>query len=93
MSERKTRKKTAAQKRNYAKKSLANNVEKATQKYFKDLNGSKPDDLYDFFMQEVEKPFLDVVMQHTDWNITHASNMLGINRATLRNRLKKYKLD
>ena len=93
MSERKARKKTAAQKRNYAKQSLANNVENATQKYFKDLDGSKPDGLYDFFMQEVEKPFLDVVMQHTDWNITHASNMLSINRATLRNRLKKYKLD
>tara|TARA_B100000586_G_scaffold22665_1_gene14992 strand:+ start:1063 stop:1344 length:282 start_codon:yes stop_codon:yes gene_type:complete len=93
MSERKIRKKTAAQKRNYAQQSLANNVEKATQKYFKDLNGSKPDGLYGFFMQEVEKPFLDVVMQYTDWNITHASNMLGMNRATLRNRLKKYKLD
>ena len=93
MSEKKTIKMTAAQKRNYAKKSLGDNVHKATHKYFKDLNGTKPDGLYDFFMQEVEKPFLDVVMQHTDWNITHASNMLGINRATLRNRLKKYKLD
>ena len=45
------------------------------------------------FLEEVEKPFLDVVMQYTDWNITHASTMLGMNRATLRNRLKKYKLD
>ena len=93
MSKKKTRKKTVTEKRNYAKKSLANNVEKATQQYFKDLNGYKPDGLYDFFHQEVEKPFLDVVMQHTDWNITHASTMLGINRATLRSRLRKYKLD
>jgi Fis family transcriptional regulator len=93
MSKKKTRKKTATEKRNYAKKSLANNVEKATQQYFKDLNGCKPDGLYDFFYQEVEKPFLDVVMQHTDWNITHASTMLGINRATLCSRLRKYNLD
>jgi len=93
MSKKKAKKKTAAEKRNYAKQSLANDAEKSMKRYLKDLNGHTPNQLYDFFLQEVEKPFLDVVMQHTDWNITHASNMLGLNRATLRNRLKKYKLD
>ena len=93
MSKKKARKKTAAVKRSYAQKSQANNVEKSMKRYLNDLNGHSPNQLYDFFIQEVEKPFFDVVMQHTDWNITQASNMLGMNRVTLRNRLKKYKLD
>ena len=93
MSKKKARKKSAAEKRSYAQKSLANNVEKSMKRYLNDLNGHSPNQLYDFFLQEVEKPFFDVVMQHTDWNITQASNMLGMNRVTLRNRLKKYKLD
>ena len=93
MSKKKARKKTAAEKRRYAQKSLANNVEKSMKRYLNDLIGHSPNQLYDFFLQEVEKPFFDVVMQHTDWNITQASNMLGMNRVTLRNRLKKYKLD
>ena len=63
MSKKKARKKTAAEKRSYAQKSLANNVEKRMKRYLNDLNGHSPNQLYDFFLQEVEKPFFDVVMQ------------------------------
>ena len=55
MSKKKEKKKTAAEKRNYAKQSLANDVEKSMKRYLKDLNGHTPNQLYDFFLQEVEK--------------------------------------
>ena len=61
--------------------------------YFDDLDGHEARDLYELFMQQVEKPFFDVVMQHTRGNLTQAAKMLGMNRVTLRNRLKKYGLD
>ena len=74
-------------------KCLADNVECAMKTYFKDLDGHETRDLYSLFMQEVEKPFFKVVMRHTRGNLTHAAQMLGLNRITLRNRLKKYGID
>jgi len=41
-------------------------------------------------LSEVEAPLLDIIMQHTRGNQTRAANMLGINRGTLRKKLKKY---
>jgi Fis family transcriptional regulator len=67
-------------------------TEEALNKYFKDLNGHKPTNLYEFVLSEVEVPLLASVMKHTDGNQTVASDMLGINRATLRKKLKQYSL-
>ncbi|MCT8265622.1 Fis family transcriptional regulator, partial [Proteus terrae] len=39
---------------------------------------------------EVEQPLLDMVMQYTRGNQTRAAQMMGINRGTLRKKLKKY---
>ncbi len=74
-------------------RSLAENVQKAMEAYFEDLDGHQASDLHALFLEEVEKPFFDVVMKYTKGNITHAAKMLGLNRVTLRNRLKKYGLD
>jgi Fis family transcriptional regulator len=62
------------------------------QEYFKDLNGELPRNLHNFFINEVEKPFLEVVMQQVNGNQTQAADMLGINRNTLRKKLKTYEL-
>jgi Fis family transcriptional regulator len=40
----------------------------------------------------VEAPLLEQVMQYTRNNQTKASNMLGLNRGTLRKKLKQYGL-
>ena len=74
-------------------KCLADNVQRAMENYFEDLDGHHASDLHALFLEEVEKPFFDVVMKYTQGNITHAAQMLGLNRVTLRNRLKKYGLD
>jgi len=60
--------------------------------YFEDLNGEQPQNLHNFFINEVEKPFLQVVMQQVKGNQTRAAEMLGINRNTLRKKLKAYNL-
>jgi len=72
---------------------LADCVTYSMQQYFADLNGELPTNLHHFFINEVEKPFLQEVMQQVKGNQTKAANMLGINRNTLRKKLKAYDLD
>lgn len=71
---------------------LADCVTQSMQQYFNDLNGEKPCNLHNFFINEVEKPFLKVVMDHVEGNQTKAAAMLGINRNTLRKKLKNHNL-
>ena len=72
---------------------LSESVREAMQRYFDDLDGHDPGDLYDLVLSQVEKPLFEVVMGATGGNLTRAAQLLGLNRATLRNRLKKYGLD
>jgi len=60
--------------------------------YFKDLNGHNPGDLYGLVLGEVEAPLFETVMEHTQGNQSRAAEILGINRATLRKKLKHYYL-
>lgn len=71
---------------------LAHCVTEAMQQYFNDLNGEQPKNLHNFFINEVEKPFLEVVMHQVEGNQTRAADILGINRNTLRKKLKTYNL-
>jgi Fis family transcriptional regulator len=41
---------------------------------------------------EVERPLFEVVLARTGGNLTQAAKLLGLNRTTLRARLKKYRL-
>jgi len=71
---------------------LKNSTESALEKYFKTLNGTKPDNLYNLVIKEVEAPLMKKIMEYTENNQTQASKILGINRTTLRTKLKAYKL-
>lgn len=64
----------------------------ALHRYFKDLNGQNPGDLYGLVLGEVEAPLFEAVMEHTHGNQSRAAEILGINRATLRKKLKHYYL-
>ncbi|OGT78078.1 MAG: hypothetical protein A3J35_05775 [Gammaproteobacteria bacterium RIFCSPLOWO2_02_FULL_52_10] len=78
---------------NYKADGLSENVRVAMEKYFADLDGHQPSDLYELVLEQIEKPLFEVVMQHTRGNMRRASELLGLNRGTLRNRLIKYGLD
>jgi Fis family transcriptional regulator len=64
----------------------------ALRHYFRDLNGHKASELYGLVMSEVELPLFSAVMEHTQGNQSQAAEILGINRATLRKKLKQYEL-
>jgi Fis family transcriptional regulator, factor for inversion stimulation protein len=73
-------------------KPLRSLTEEALNKYFNDLNGHQPTNLHSMVLGEVEAPLLVSVMEYSDGNQTVASSILGINRATLRKKLKQYSL-
>ncbi len=58
--------------------------------YFEKVDYENISNLYDLVLTEVEAPLLQTVMQHTRSNQSKASAMLGLNRGTLRKKLKKY---
>ena len=66
------------------------NVEKALENYFAHLDGQPITDLYQLVLAEVEAPLLESVMSYTKDNQTKASTILGLNRGTLRKKLKQY---
>jgi Fis family transcriptional regulator len=69
---------------------LRSQAEEALQSYFETLNGHKPAHLYDLVMREVEEPLFKVVMDHVQGNQSRAATILGINRGTLRKKLKEF---
>jgi Fis family transcriptional regulator len=68
-------------------------VHQSLEEYFGALNGHDPSELYDLVVSEVEQPLFEVVMEQTGGNLTRAAQMLGINRGTLRKKLRRYGLD
>lgn len=48
--------------------------------------------LYEAFLAGVEPPFLRRVLDAADWNQSRAAAWLGLNRATLRKKMKQYGL-
>jgi Fis family transcriptional regulator len=73
--------------------SLRSYVEKMLTEYFSTLDNDVPVKLYDFVLQEVEAPLLSYVLRHTQWNQSAAAKILGLNRSTLRKKIKEYALD
>lgn len=72
---------------------LRTQVRSALQHYFLHLEGDMPVNLYKLVIQEVECPLLETVMDQARGNQTKAAEMLGINRSTLRKKLKQYGID
>lgn len=60
--------------------------------YFRDLDGTPPNDMYDMLVRLVEKPLLEVVMAQAQQNQSRAAEWLGLNRNTLRKKLVEHQL-
>ena len=72
--------------------SLSESVEAAVKKYINAMDGQEISDLYELVVSEIEAPLLATVMKRTSQNQSRASTVLGLNRGTLRKKLKKYGL-
>lgn len=71
---------------------IARCVRKNVDDYFNDLDGEKPHAIYDMVINSVERPLIEMVMQRAEGNQTRAAELLGINRNTLRNKMKQYQI-
>jgi len=67
-------------------------IRSSLSQFLNDLDGENPGNIYDLVMQQVEAPLLELIMQHVDGNQSKAAECLGINRGTLRKKLKTYNL-
>jgi Fis family transcriptional regulator len=68
-------------------------VREALDAYLDSLGDHDAKDLYRLVMHEVEAPMLEAVLAHTRGNQSRAAQMLGINRGTLRKKLRLYGLE
>lgn len=71
-------------------KRLRDSVADAMQQYFEQLDGQPATEVYQMVLTEIEAPLLEAVMRYTRDNQTKASELLGLNRGTLRKKLKQY---
>ena len=73
-------------------KLLRKSVGSALQEYLDNLDGVDPSNLYEMVITEIEKPLLETVMKHCENNQSKAASCLGINRGTLRKKLREYQI-
>jgi Fis family transcriptional regulator, factor for inversion stimulation protein len=71
---------------------LRNSVKLAVTDYFEHADPELVTDFYNLLLAEVEAPMLEVVMNKVRHNQSKAAALLGLNRGTLRKKLKQYKL-
>jgi Fis family transcriptional regulator, factor for inversion stimulation protein len=72
--------------------SLASSVEEAVKGYLNTMADEQVTELYDLVLSEVEVPLIECVLQFTNNNQSQTANILGLNRGTLRKKLRKYGL-
>jgi len=72
---------------------LSGTIKTMLEDYFNDLDGHPPADLYQMVLQEMEQPLLETVLHYTRGNQSKAAVLLGLNRGTLRKKLKQYDIN
>ena len=74
-------------------KGLAQSVENQLAEYFAAHDGSLPaTGLYDRVLKEIEKPLITLTLQETRGNQIKAAQVLGLNRNTLRKKIKELEI-
>jgi Fis family transcriptional regulator, factor for inversion stimulation protein len=67
-------------------------VKHSIRRYLYELDGTSPHDMYDLVLKQIERPLLEAVLEHTRGNQSKAAEYLGLNRGTLRKKLRLYNL-
>lgn len=71
---------------------LGQAVEIAVREFMETLDGEGTTDFYTLVLTEVEEPLLRVVLEYCGGNQSRASDLLGLNRGTLRKKLRQHNL-
>jgi Fis family transcriptional regulator, factor for inversion stimulation protein len=72
------------------RQTLRSCVSSVLNEYFEQVDPEMINGLYDMVLSEVEAPLLEAVMQKARSNQSRAAQMLGLNRGTLRKKLRQY---
>jgi Fis family transcriptional regulator len=65
-------------------------VKDTLRNYFANIGSEQPVDFYSILLEEIERPLLETLINHTHYNQVKMANILGISRGTLRKKLKQY---
>ena len=68
-------------------------VKSSIQRYLLELEDTEPSEMYAMVLSQIEQPLLESVLEHTGGNQSRAAEYLGLNRGTLRKKLRIYELD
>lgn len=71
---------------------LSNAVKHSIRRYLFDLEGTQPNNMYELVLKQIEQPLFEAILEHTKGNQSRAAEMLGLNRGTLRKKLRSYNL-
>ena len=72
--------------------SIKDFLEEKLRRYLKDMTKVTNFNLYDTVLSEVEKALISIVLRETNGNQLKTARVLGINRNTLRTKIKEYKI-
>ena len=67
-------------------------LDKTVKQYVSHMDVEKNGHLHDLIVGGVEKPLVEIVLKSTKGNQTQAANILGINRNTLRKKIKDFQI-
>jgi len=71
---------------------LSHAVKHSIRRYLFELEGALPNNMYDLVLKQVEQPLFEAILEHTKGNQSRAAELLGLNRGTLRKKLRSYNL-
>ncbi len=72
--------------------SISEFLEEKLKRYLKEMTKLENCNLYETVLSEVERSLIKIVLKETEGNQLKASRTLGINRNTLRTKIKEYKI-
>ena len=72
---------------------LRQHVKNTISRYLQDMGNTKPENLYQMLLAEIEPPLIEEILKRTSGNQTQAASMLGMTRNTLRSKMQRYSID
>ena len=71
---------------------LSHAVKHSIRRYLFELEGTQPNNMYELVLRQIEQPLFEAILEHTKGNQSRAAELLGLNRGTLRKKLRSYNL-